>query len=155
MQADKTVKKYKKELEKLSDSKCPACEQDLQDHKHQEMQATAQKNLSDAHVYLQSVSENYANITQELDAIGDINGRPQTGIQINAVRRGGGIGTGGNLPAHIFQGDACGWHGGSCRVEHLNLQAAVHHLTKRCGTEQHTCNSSHFWTDDPLNRSLE
>jgi len=72
------VKKYKKELEQLADSKCPACEQDLQDHKHQEMQTSAQKNLSDAHTYLQSLSESYAGIIEELDSIGDINGRPQT-----------------------------------------------------------------------------
>jgi len=78
MQADKSVKKYKKELEQLADSKCPACEQDLQDHKHQEMQTSAQKNLSDAHTYLQSLSESYAGIIEELDSIGDINGRPQT-----------------------------------------------------------------------------
>jgi DNA repair exonuclease SbcCD ATPase subunit len=78
MQADKTVNKYKKELEKLSDLKCPACEQDLQDHKHQEMQASAQKNLNDAYVYLQGLSDSYANLIQELESIGDINGRPQT-----------------------------------------------------------------------------
>jgi DNA repair exonuclease SbcCD ATPase subunit len=78
MQADKSVKKYKKELEQLADSKCPACEQDLQDHKHQEMQTSAQKNLSDAHTYLQSLSESYAGIIEELDSIGDINGRPRT-----------------------------------------------------------------------------
>jgi len=78
MQADKTVSKYKKELEKLADLKCPACEQELQDHKHHEMQTLAQKNLDDAHVYLQGLGENYASIVQELESIGDINGRPQT-----------------------------------------------------------------------------
>jgi DNA repair exonuclease SbcCD ATPase subunit len=78
IQADKTVNKYKKEIEKLSDNKCPACEQDLQDHKHQEMQALAQKNLDDACIYLQNVSDNYSLIVQELDDIGDINGRPNT-----------------------------------------------------------------------------
>ena len=78
MQADKGVNRYKKELEKLADSKCPACEQDLHDHKHTEMQTAAEKNLADAHVYLQSVSDSYVTIIQELDQIGDINGRPQT-----------------------------------------------------------------------------
>jgi DNA repair exonuclease SbcCD ATPase subunit len=78
MQADKTVNKYKKELEKLADSKCPACEQDLQDHKHQEMQASAQQNLDDAYVYLQGVSDSYAVTIKELEEIGDINGRPTT-----------------------------------------------------------------------------
>ena len=78
MQADKTVNKYKTELDKLADSKCPACEQDLHDHKHKEMRTSAQKNLDDAHAYLQSLGESYALVIQELDAIGDINGRPAT-----------------------------------------------------------------------------
>jgi len=78
IQADKTVTKYKKEIDKLSDNKCPACEQDLQDHKHQEMQAIAQKNLDDACIYLQNISENYGQIVQEIEFIGEINGRPDT-----------------------------------------------------------------------------
>lgn len=78
IQADKTVTKYKKELEKLKDSKCPACEQDLQDHKHQEMQSLANKNLEEAYAYLETVTNNYASVTQELEQIGDINGRPVT-----------------------------------------------------------------------------
>ena len=45
MQADKTVKKYEKEIAKLADNKCPACEQDLHDHKHEEMIKSAEKNL--------------------------------------------------------------------------------------------------------------
>jgi DNA repair exonuclease SbcCD ATPase subunit len=76
IQSDKTVNKYKKEIEKLSDNKCPACDQDLQDHKHQEMQAIAQKNLDDACVYLQNITGNYQQIIQDLEEIGDINGRP-------------------------------------------------------------------------------
>lgn len=78
IQADKTVSKYKKEIEKLLDNKCPACEQDLQDHKHQEMQVLAQKNLDDANIYFKNISNNYQQIVQELEQIGDINGRPNT-----------------------------------------------------------------------------
>ncbi len=78
IQADKTVTKYTKELEKLQDSKCPACEQDLQDHKHQEMQTIADKNLQEANTYLETVTNNYASVIQELEQIGDINGRPVT-----------------------------------------------------------------------------
>ncbi len=78
IQADKTVTKYKKELEKLKDSKCPACEQDLQDHKHSEMQTIASKNLEEAYAYLENVTKNYASVTEELEHIGDINGRPVT-----------------------------------------------------------------------------
>jgi energy-coupling factor transporter ATP-binding protein EcfA2 len=78
MQADKTVKKYEKEVEKLKDHKCPSCEQMLQDHKHDEMKILAEKNLEDACTYLESVSNNYAQTVKELEEIGDINGRPST-----------------------------------------------------------------------------
>ena len=77
-QADKQVKKYEKEVEQLKDKTCPACKQGLHTHTHEEMAAGAEKNLTDALEYLQSLSESYALIIQELDTIGDINGRPTT-----------------------------------------------------------------------------
>ena len=78
MQADKSVKKYQKELTNLEANKCPACEQDLHDHKHDEMKKVAEKNLADSEEYLQSVSDGYSAVLIELEAIGDINGRPKT-----------------------------------------------------------------------------
>jgi DNA repair exonuclease SbcCD ATPase subunit len=78
MQADKTVNKYKKELEKLDDNRCPACEQGLHTDKHQEMIITAQKNLDDAYVFLQGISDSYTIVIQELEEIGDLNGMPKT-----------------------------------------------------------------------------
>lgn len=78
IQADKSVTKYTKELEQLKNKTCPSCEQGLHTHKHEEMSATAEKNLADAMVYLQGVSDSYASVMQELETIGDINGRPQT-----------------------------------------------------------------------------
>ena len=42
------------------------------------MNNTANKNLQDAFSYLQSVSDSYAKVVEELESIGDINGRPQT-----------------------------------------------------------------------------
>lgn len=78
IQADKSVTKYTKEVEQLKNKTCPACEQSLHSHKHEEMTASAEKNLADALVYLQGVSDSYASVMQELEAIGDINGRPQT-----------------------------------------------------------------------------
>lgn len=78
MQADKTVSKYEKELEKLADKTCPACEQGLHTDKHQEMLSIAQKNLDDAQLFLQNVTNNYALIIQDLEVIGDLNGRPST-----------------------------------------------------------------------------
>ncbi len=78
IQADKQVKKYSKEVEQLKDKTCPACEQELHTHKHEEMAAAAEKNLEDATTYFQGVSDSYASVVQELDEIGDINGRPKT-----------------------------------------------------------------------------
>ena len=78
IQADKSVNKYTKELEQLKNKTCPACEQGLHSHKHEEMSTTAEKNLADAVIYLQGVSDSYASVLQELETIGDINGRPKT-----------------------------------------------------------------------------
>jgi len=78
IQADKQVTKYTKELEQLKNNTCPACKQGLHTHTHEEMTATAEKNLADSLAYLQSVSDSYATVVQELEEIGDINGRPQT-----------------------------------------------------------------------------
>ena len=78
MQADKQVTKYTKEVELLKSKTCPACEQELHTHKHEDMTTVAEKNLEDAFTYLQGVSDGYATVTQELEQIGDINGRPKT-----------------------------------------------------------------------------
>ena len=78
MQADKTVKKYTKEVEQLKNKTCPACEQELHTHKHEEMAVGAEKNLADALTYLQSISDSYLTVITELEQIGDINGRPKT-----------------------------------------------------------------------------
>ena len=78
IQADKSVTKYTKEVEQLKNKTCPACEQGLHTHKHEEMSANVEKNLADAVLYLQGVSDSYASVVQELETIGDINGRPKT-----------------------------------------------------------------------------
>ena len=78
MQADKAVSKYTKEVEQLKNKSCPACEQELHTHKHEEMTATAEKNLTDAVAYLDQVSTAFTSVLNELNEIGDINGRPKT-----------------------------------------------------------------------------
>jgi len=78
MQADKTFKKYEKEVAQLADNKCPACEQDLHDHKHEELITAAGKNLTDADAYVSKLAEDLQVVIAELEVIGDINGRPQT-----------------------------------------------------------------------------
>jgi DNA repair exonuclease SbcCD ATPase subunit len=78
MQADKSHKKYAKELVHLDDNKCPACEQDLHDHKHDEMKKLAQKHLEESDTYMSKVAGDLEAIIKELAGIGDINGRPNT-----------------------------------------------------------------------------
>jgi DNA repair exonuclease SbcCD ATPase subunit len=78
MQADKTVKKYQKEILQLAQNTCPACEQELHDHKHEEMIKASEKNLADADTYLSKVAGDLELILKELQGIGDINGRPDT-----------------------------------------------------------------------------
>ena len=77
-QAEKTVNKYAKDLEKLGDKSCPACEQQLHDHKHGEMTAEAEKNLTDAVTYQDKVNADLAAVDKQIKDIGDINGRPKT-----------------------------------------------------------------------------
>jgi len=76
-QAEKAVDRYRKALESLLDKKCPACEQNIHDHKHEEMTATATKNLEDAVVYLDTCQANYDNVLQELSDIGEQGRRPE------------------------------------------------------------------------------
>jgi DNA repair exonuclease SbcCD ATPase subunit len=78
VQAEKSQTKYAKELESLAKKKCHACEQELHDHKHTELTAAAKKNVEDATVYFSKVANDYEKVVSELEAIGDINGRPKT-----------------------------------------------------------------------------
>jgi len=77
-QAERSVKKYADELAKLKDKKCHACEQELHDHKHEEMSATAQQHLADAQKYFDKVTKDRNKIQTEIDAIGEVNTRPET-----------------------------------------------------------------------------
>jgi len=77
-QAERSVKKYASELAKLQDKKCHACEQELHDHKHEEMTGQAVLHSAESVAYFDKVTKDIAKINKELEAIGDINGRPNT-----------------------------------------------------------------------------
>ena len=77
-QAERSVTKYDRELALLANKTCHACEQELHDHKHEEMTATAQAHLDEAQKYFDKVTKDLAKITGEIEAIGEINGRPST-----------------------------------------------------------------------------
>jgi DNA repair exonuclease SbcCD ATPase subunit len=77
-QAERSVKKYADELAKLKDKKCHACEQELHDHKHEEMSTTATTHLADAQKYMDKVAADLAKIVKEIEAIGEVAQRPST-----------------------------------------------------------------------------
>jgi len=77
-QAERSVKKYASELAKLQDKKCHACEQELHDHKHEEMMAEANKHLTEANTYHDKVIADLNKISIEISAIGEVNTRPNT-----------------------------------------------------------------------------
>ena len=77
-QAERSVKKYAGELAKLQDKKCHACEQELHDHKHEEMMAEATKHLTEANAYHDKVIADLNKISIEISAIGEVNTRPNT-----------------------------------------------------------------------------
>lgn len=65
-QAQKTRDKYAREVETLGNKTCPACEQELHDHKHEEMTATATQHLAEAQTYFDKVSGDLAKILTEI-----------------------------------------------------------------------------------------
>jgi DNA repair exonuclease SbcCD ATPase subunit len=76
-QAEKTLGKYKRELENLGNKKCHACEQDLHDHKHDEMTATATQHYDEAFDYFQKMSAQLKQVVDELGD-GDVPQKPNT-----------------------------------------------------------------------------
>ena len=76
-QAEKSVKKYERELASLANKTCHACEQELHDHKHEEMTAEATQHLSEATKYFDKVSQDLLKIVDEIGD-GDTPTRPNT-----------------------------------------------------------------------------
>lgn len=78
IQAAKTCEKYGKEIEKLKEKKCHACDQKLNDHKHDEMLAEAFQNLEDSNVYAQKVINDLGVINNEIESINTRPKKPDT-----------------------------------------------------------------------------
>ena len=77
-QAERSVTKYERELGLLASKTCHACEQELHDHKHEEMTATAQGHLDEARRYFDKVTKDLGKISGELAEIGELARRPDT-----------------------------------------------------------------------------
>ena len=84
IQAEKTKTKYVNELAALGNKTCPACEQELHDHKHEDMTATATTNLEDAQKYFDKVSNDLTKIVKDIDAIGTLDKKPITFYETEA-----------------------------------------------------------------------
>jgi len=78
IQAEKTVNKYVKDLSSLANKTCHACDQQLQDHKHEEMSTAATQQLEESQKYLDKVATDLVKIVEEVTAIGEQTHRPQT-----------------------------------------------------------------------------
>ena len=78
IQAEKTVNKYVKDLSSLANKTCHACDQQLQDHKHEEMSATATQQLEESQKYLDKVATDLVKIVEEVETIGEQPHRTQT-----------------------------------------------------------------------------
>jgi DNA repair exonuclease SbcCD ATPase subunit len=78
IQAEKTQNKYLKELETLGNKRCHACEQELHDHKHEEMTATAKANADEAEKYFNKVVADLEKIVKEIDDVGTLGQKPIT-----------------------------------------------------------------------------
>ena len=76
-QADKTVKRYETELGSLADKTCPACQQALHDHKHEEMTSVAVQHLDEATKYFDKVSQDLTKIVEEI-GVGEQLHKPPT-----------------------------------------------------------------------------
>ena len=77
-QAEKSVSKYKKDLESLANKKCHACDQELHDHKHKELVAEANKHRSEAGAYYDKVTADLKVIKLAINELGDLPRPPQT-----------------------------------------------------------------------------
>ena len=77
-QAERSVKKYASELAALDGKICHACEQELHDHKHEELTTKAQASAAEANKYHDKVSGDLKKLVKEINTIGETSARPDT-----------------------------------------------------------------------------
>ena len=76
--ADKSVAKLDKDITELEDATCYTCGQELHADKKAEIAERKDKELVDAKAYQVEVSDKLSHVVTDLEAIGDINGKPTT-----------------------------------------------------------------------------
>jgi DNA repair exonuclease SbcCD ATPase subunit len=76
-QAQKTRDKYVREVDSLGNKTCPACDQELHDHKHEEMTATAVQHLTESQIYFDKVASDLKKVLEDIGT-GELPHRPTT-----------------------------------------------------------------------------
>ena len=78
LRADKSVVKAEKDIADLEDATCYTCGQELHADKKAEIADKKTKELADATTYAQEINLKCSVVVNELDELGDINGKPRT-----------------------------------------------------------------------------
>ena len=76
--AESTVGKTEKDLEFAEAAKCPTCEQELHDDKHDHLVGKLKTTLSESKDYAEKLTNDLAKIQQDVDVIGDMGNIPNT-----------------------------------------------------------------------------
>jgi DNA repair exonuclease SbcCD ATPase subunit len=84
IQAERTLNKSAREVEALSNKRCHACEQELHDHKHEEMTAVALAHAEEANKYFEKVTNDLEKVLEEIKTIGETGRRPETFYETEA-----------------------------------------------------------------------
>jgi len=78
LRAERTHSKYEKELQDIASKKCFTCGQDLHDEAHGKILAEKQNDVNESQTYIDGITLQLKEVQDKLDAIGDINGCPNT-----------------------------------------------------------------------------
>ena len=76
--AKSTVDKTESDLEYAAQQKCPTCEQELHDDKHEQLVGKLKTTLTESKEYSAKLESDLAKIQQDIDAIGDLGNTPDT-----------------------------------------------------------------------------
>ena len=76
--AEGTVVKTEKDLEFAEAAKCPTCEQELHDDKHEHLVGKLKTTLTESLEYASKLKDDLTKIQQDVDAIGDLGSIPDT-----------------------------------------------------------------------------
>jgi len=76
--AKSTVEKTESDLEYAAQQKCPTCEQELKDDKHEQLVGKLKTTLRESKEYAEKLESDLAKIQQDIDAIGDLGNTPDT-----------------------------------------------------------------------------